>query len=349
MAIKYIETKSYYQVSYSKRHPLTNKSMNIRRVGFKSRGEAEKAYLQIKKELVKKMFESRCPFWKEVVREFLCSFTISGMSKNTVLNYRSNLEAHTLEIWKNKRISEIVESDIFYLIQEKMEKYSDAHKKNMLKHIRAVFKHGIKKGYIHRDPTPKITFKKKEKIKNVLNEAEMKKFLSIAKLQKHPWFPIWALACTTGMRNGELYALRWRNVDLDRRILKVSEAWTRQDGFKETKSGDDRIVEIAHNILPLMLELKRNKSNDFVLPRLKYWSTSGQSMILKKFLLDNGFNVIRFHDLRASWATLMLSKGVEPIKIMAMGGWKDLKTMQIYIRKSGIYINGITDSINILD
>ena len=44
----------------------------------------------------------------------------------------------------------------------------------------------------------------------------------------------------------------------------------------------------------------------------------------------------------------MLSKGVEPIKVMAMGGWKDLKTMQIYIRKSGIHIQGITNDLNFL-
>jgi len=44
----------------------------------------------------------------------------------------------------------------------------------------------------------------------------------------------------------------------------------------------------------------------------------------------------------------MLSKGVEPIKVMSMGGWRDLKTMQIYIRKSGINIQGITSHLNFL-
>jgi len=57
----------------------------------------------------------------------------------------------------------------------------------------------------------------------------------------------------------------------------------------------------------------------------------------------------RFHDLRATWATLMLSKGVEPVKVMTMGGWKDMKTMMIYIRKAGIDIKGITDRLNLHD
>jgi integrase len=41
-----------------------------------------------------------------------------------------------------------------------------------------------------------------------------------------------------------------------------------------------------------------------------------------------------------------LSKGVEPIKVMTMGGWKDLKTMMIYARKAGVDIKGITSCLS---
>ena len=34
---------------------------------------------------------------------------------------------------------------------------------------------------------------------------------------------------------------------------------------------------------------------------------------------------IRFHDLRATWAILLLRKGVESIKVMLMGGWRDIR------------------------
>jgi len=51
--------------------------------------------------------------------------------------------------------------------------------------------------------------------------------------------------------------------------------------------------------------------------------------------------------LRATWATIMLSKGIEPIKIMIQGGWSDLKTMQIYVRKAGVDIKGSTDNLEL--
>lgn len=69
--------------------------------------------------------------------------------------------------------------------------------------------------------------------------------------------------------------------------------------------------------------------------------------MLRYFLEGIGIPTIRFHDLRATWATIMLSRGIEPIKVMTMGGWKDLKTMQIYIRKAGVGIKGITDNLDL--
>jgi integrase len=44
---------------------------------------------------------------------------------------------------------------------------------------------------------------------------------------------------------------------------------------------------------------------------------------------------------------MLLSKGVEPIKVMKMGGWKDLETMMIYARKAGVDIRGATDCLNL--
>ena len=348
MGIKYNEAKNYYEVSYSRRHPLTKQSRSIRRVGIKTKAEAQKVQRQIKNELLRKFYDMSHPYWIEVVEKFITHFVNLGMANNTVINYKTTLRAHTFEKWKFKRINEITTSEIRDFILEDLASYSEAHRKSMLKYLRAVFRFAIENDFIQRDPCPRLRFKRKEKIKKVLTENQMRSLLKEAKEQKHPWFPIWAMACYTGMRNGELYALRWERVDLKKRVMIVSESWTKENGFKDTKSGDDRSVEIAPSFLPLLEDLNNKKTDEFVLPRLGSWSTGGQSQILRDFLKQIDLPIIRFHDLRASWATVMLSKGVEPIKVMAMGGWKDLKTMQIYIRKSGIHIQGITNNLNFL-
>lgn len=45
----------------------------------------------------------------------------------------------------------------------------------------------------------------------------------------------------------------------------------------------------------------------------------------------------------------MLSMGIAPIKVMSMGGWKDLKTMQFYIRKAGVDTAGISNNLSLHD
>ena len=87
--------------------------------------------------------------------------------------------------------------------------------------------------------------------------------------------------------------------------------------------------------------------SNFVLPRIDKWDRGEQARELRMFLAGLGLPQVRFHDLRATWATIMLSNGVPPIKVMNMGGWKDMKTMMIYTRMSGVSIRGITDDLSL--
>jgi integrase len=158
------------------------------------------------------------------------------------------------------------------------------------------------------------------------------------------------MALYTGMRNGELYALTWDKVNLDQSLIKVDCSWNNVDSFKSTKSGDDRMIEIAKPMLILLKELKVKRHHQtFVLPRISKWDKGEQARELRRFLMGLGLPAVRFHDLRATWATILLTKGVEPIRVMTMGGWKDMKTMMIYARKAGVDIRGATDCLNLHD
>ncbi len=44
----------------------------------------------------------------------------------------------------------------------------------------------------------------------------------------------------------------------------------------------------------------------------------------------------------------MNSTGVEPLKVMRMGGWSDLKTFQIYLRMSGVDVRGVAEALDVL-
>lgn len=348
--IRYNELKGYWEVSYSKRHPKTRAPRSLKRIGLKSEAEARRTEKKLIAQLERTFQEAVVPTWSRLVAEFMNHKLMHDWTDKTFQNCKLNLDAHTMELWGNRLVDSISTKEIRDLLLAKVGERSQSTQQSVLKFIRGAFEFAVEAGYLARNPAPTMRFRIGKKIEQVLTEEQVRLLLDKAREHGSEWYPHWALAVYTGMRNGELYALTWDKVSFENRTILVDSSWNKVDGFKETKSGDDRIVEIAPNLLLVLKELKlQHPESAFVLPRFRNWEKGEQARMLRMFLQGIGLPPVRFHDLRASWATIMLTKGVEPIKVMNMGGWTNLKTMGIYIRKAGITIKGITDNLDLHD
>lgn len=353
---KNLET-GFYEVSYSRRHPTDRRVSSLKRIRndkgepIKSLAEAQRIHTQLVIQLEKKVHQdevSKKPIWRDVVEEYLNKAVMFGdIQKITAENMKVCLEAHTFPKWANRPIDSIGMGEIRDVIDVDLQGKSESHRKNILKYIRSVFNFAFNERLINTSPVPRVSFKKDEKLQTVLNLEQAKMFLNKAKEVESDWYPHWCMAIYTGMRNGELYALKWDNVDFDKRQIWVVDSWTNKQGFKgTTKSSTHRIVEIAPELLLMLKELKLKSSDTvFVLPRIDKWDKGEQARELRLFLKYVGLPRIRFHDLRATWCTLMLSNGVEAIKVMKMGGWVEMSTMERYMRLAGVDIRGITDNL----
>lgn len=341
------ETNGTYTVIYSKRHPVTGQPRNLRRVNIQSKNAAIRIEKEIVAQLERTLHEARSPKWQIVTEEFLSECKNRGFSRKTIEDYTVGLHAYALPYFGERPIDSITTIEIRQILTENLKERAPATRKNAAKFMRAVFKFGLEAGYLQRNPMPTLKFKSGDKIARCLTEAEVKRFLELARSVGDQWYPHWMLALHTGMRSGELYALTWDKVDLENRILKVDASWNSKDGFKSTKSGNDRLLEIPRTLVSYLSELKLvTGASRFVLPRSIEWDRGRQAIHLRRFLGGIGLPQIRFHDLRATWATILLSKGVEPIKVMKAGGWNDMKTMMIYVRKAGVDIRGMSDCLN---
>lgn len=348
MGIKFDAEKKTWSAFFSKRHPLTRQPKSLKRINLKSQAEAQRVERELIVQIEQSFTEDITPTWRAILPKFYLSCAERGLMPKTVENYKLGLEAYTLKEWGHRRIDSITTSDIKALILTKLAHRSPNQQKNILKFIRSVFEYAVESGVLIKNPVPKMKFRIGDKIKGVLTLSQVEMLLNRAKELECEWYAHWAMAIYTGMRNGELYALIWDKVDIENRQIKVDMSWNNVDKFKSTKSGDDRIVEIAPSLVPVLAELKlMNPNSSFVLPRLDKWDKGEQARELRMFLMGMGLPPMRFHDLRATWATIMLGRGIEPIKVMYMGGWKDLKTMMIYMRKAGIDIKGITDGLQL--
>ena len=337
-----------YKVCHSRRHPITRVSISRRRVGLKSKSEAKKCYNELVIAVEEAIKRKTYPTWPELLKQYVESMGVEGvLSKDTIYKRDKVLQRHTLPDWQDRRVDQITRQDITELLAARMGSNAESHRKFFLKGVRSVFQFAVDNRLVDRNPTPNPKFKVGDKIRSFLNQDQILTLLRRSRELDWEWYPHYAVALYTGLRNGELYALAWDDVDLEHRRIRVTSSWNRINGLKSTKSGDDRIVEIPNPLLPILRELKLNSGgSDFVLPRLYHWEQGEQAKHLRLFLKSIGLPEVRFHDLRASWATLLLSRGVPPSKVMTMGGWQNMNTMMIYMRKAGI---DIKDSTKCLD
>jgi len=118
-----------------------------------------------------------------------------------------------------------------------------------------------------------------------------------------------------------------------------------------TKGRYWRTVPISSSLRSLILELKQNpeiKASPLVLPRFKDWDNGDQAVPLKTFLRSIKIKPIKFHALRACFATQMLASGVSAPIVMKIGGWKKSSTMDIYLRLAGVDTKGATDCLEFM-
>jgi integrase len=147
---------------------------------------------------------------------------------------------------------------------------------------------------------------------------------------KYPWEALFMLAMITGMRRGELVALRWSDVHLEDRYLQVRRS-ARRPGLgyalqvqePKTAAGRRKIV-----LSPFLIQvLQQHRSRQEAMRRaagdaweehdLVFCNRHGGFINLetmrtwfKKVLREAGLPSMRFHDLRHSSATLLLAMGV---------------------------------------
>lgn len=158
---------------------------------------------------------------------------------------------------------------------------------------------------------------------------------------------LYILAISTGARQGELLALKWREVDLTAGTIQIR-ATLRQDGtFSEPKTDKARrqislpgvALEAlkAHRVRQLEERLSAGslwQDHDLVLCNAVGRPLDANNMRRRSFahvLRRAGLQRMRFHDLRHSTASLLLSQGVHPKVVQELLGHSQIAiTMDTY-------------------
>lgn len=127
--------------------------------------------------------------------------------------------------------------------------------------------------------------------------------------------PVLVIALQTGMRLGEILSLRWDQVDLEERMIRV----------ERTKSGKLRFVPVNDVLLEELLRLKRERGKgDEIFP----WKSVKTSF--KGACKRAGIEDLRFHDLRHTFATRLVKRGVDLITVKELLGHSSVTVTERY-------------------
>ena len=139
-------------------------------------------------------------------------------------------------------------------------------------------------------------------------------------------YELYYLDLATGLRRGELLGLKWTDVDLDRGVLKIQRAISRQNGKVveaplKTKNAY-RTLPLSADAIDVLKHTKNEKSgnSEWVFPSPTGGPMSPDSVLhmLQRVLKRAGLPRIRFHDLRHTFATMALQNGVDVKTVSAV-------------------------------
>ena len=257
---------------------------------------------------------------------------------STVTSYEATIRNHIKPRIGAIRLESLTTHDIqeFYNSLRLPSENRKALSAKTIKNIHGILHHALQQAmlnnYIRTNPSnscviPRAT---KKKVKP-LNEYQIADFLKAIK--GHKYESMFLVALFTGIRQGEVCGLQWECVDFDDGTILIDKqlqslrATTRGDSEKytlvPTKNGKGRTITAAPYVMELLWKTKQSQNanrklwgNAFQENDLVFTDELGNRITpqalyraFKIIVTESGMPMVRFHDLRHSYAVISLKSG----------------------------------------
>lgn len=175
-------------------------------------------------------------------------------------------------------------------------------------------------------PVEGFTLRANHPKRNILNAEEAQEFLGYARMMDHHLYYHWSFALFSGMTFEEINALRWSDVDMIFKTIKIDSSRNKKFGNGLQGPGETRVLPISSNLKFVLRELKESGPfgdkycfedeemeylyNNFVVPRVSKWLDLHKTHETLDFCATLGVPIVGFQGLRRTFVTNLLSRGV---------------------------------------
>lgn len=179
----------------------------------------------------------------------------------------------------------------------------------------------VKERLIAKNPTngttvPKCNYPEKQ----ILGDSQLDTFLEAIKGEEY-WDTFFYVEVMTGLRRGEICGLKWQDINFEENKLQVKRSVSVKKGggvsIGETKTETGvRCIQMPPSVAELLKSKKQTAITEWVFPHFLHpeqpISPATAYRKLKIILKHAGLPLIRFHDLRHTFATHATQGGVDP-------------------------------------
>ena len=174
----------------------------------------------------------------------------------------------------------------------------------------------------------------------LLSSEEMSRLLAACEASSSPFLYVYVrILLLTGFRHGECIALKWSDIDFERKRITIP----------ETKNGSQHVLPLIsdlENILQEHMRVSAHLSSELLFPAVRPHSKSGLYEIRKPFLKaleEAGITNFRIHDLRHAAASNMAMSGASQGEIMAFLNHKSPQMTRRYQHYSLQHLANVMD------
>jgi len=303
----------------------------LKKVGDKQTGLAVIQKLKDKQPFIMNSFQ-------DVSKQWLDKYVSKRLRLWTKERYQHALENKILPVFGEKSIDTIKRSEIKHFLMDQLDAGQSKSSIELYRTvISSVFNYAIDDEIINHNPTNNIlkslNLEKERKNKvNPYTYDETRKFLETCQKHYPDTYPLFMTAFHTGLRLGELLALEWTDIDLNNRKIKVSKSYKR-GVTSGTKTGKTRYVDISDKLLTVLhAERETSQSNYlFINSKGKRHEQNTIGKHFKRIIKNAGLRKIRFHDIRHTFISLLISSGAQIVYVKEQAGHTSIKmTIDIY-------------------
>jgi len=157
----------------------------------------------------------------------------------------------------------------------------------------------------------------------IKTKEEIEKLLEVCKESKSPHlYPVTLFALSSGARRGEILGLKWKDVDLDRKVAT----------FRDTKNGEHRSIPLSDALSECLWKEKRLRSipSEYVFPSIDGKMPADIRGAWENAVEKAGLSGVCFHTLRHTVASHLTMGGASMIEVGAILGHKTLAMVKRY-------------------